>query len=112
MAESDAELKYKQEFIGRIRSARASTGMKQWQVALAMDVPQDHYKHWEQVGPKGRLLPHHLIPRFCYATHVDPAWLLTGHGRMKGSPQPALATAQEPDAPRAQPKRTRARRTA
>lgn len=112
MAESDEKESYKQEFIGRVRLARSSAGKKQWEIALAMGIEQDEYKHWEQVTPKGRLMPHHLIARFCFASQVDPVWLLTGHGRMKGSPHPALAAAQEPVAPRAQPKRVRARRTA
>lgn len=99
MAESDAEVEYKQSFIERVRLARTSTGMKQWQIALAMDVPQDHYKHWE----RSRLIPHHLIPRFCFATHVEPAWLLTGHGRMKGTPGPEIVRA--PAAPAIAPRR-------
>jgi hypothetical protein len=90
MTESDEKEQYKQDFIERVRTARASTGMKQWQVALAMGLDQTEYKHFEQRGAKGRLIPHHLIPRFCFACHVDPNWLLTGHGRMKGTPGPEL----------------------
>lgn len=112
MADSDDKDIYKQEFIGRVRAARGSTGKKQWEIAFAMGVEQDEYKHWEQTTARGRLMPHHLIARFCFACQVDPVWLLTGHGRMKGSPRPELATAQEPPAARALPKRSRARRSA
>lgn len=68
---------FEQEFIQRVASARIATGLKQWQVAEAMGVPQDHYKHWE----KKRVMPHHLIGRFCVITRVDPNWLLTGNGQ-------------------------------
>lgn len=108
MADSDEKEHFKQEFIDRVRRARGSTGKKQWEIAHAMGVEQDEYKHWESK----RLMPHHLIARFSFSCQVDPVWLLTGHGKMKGSPRPELAAATEPAAPRAQPKRTRARRTA
>lgn len=91
MPDQDQKQQYRLEFIDRVRSARESTGKKQWEIALAMGVEQDEYKHWEQLGAKGRVIPTHLIARFCFACHVDPAWLLTGHGRMKGSPAPELA---------------------
>lgn len=91
MADQDEKQQYRLEFIDRVRQARVSTGKKQWEIAVAMGVEQDEYKHWEQLGPKGRVIPTHLIARFCFACHVDPVWLLTGHGRMKGSPTPELA---------------------
>lgn len=112
MPDSDEKETFKQEFIARVRDARASTGKKQWEIALALGVEQDEYKHWETKGQKGRLMPHHLIARFSFVTHVDPIWLLTGHGKMKGTPLPALAAAQDRPAPVARPKRTRARRSA
>lgn len=100
MADSEGKQHYKQEFIERVRHARASTGKKQWEIALAMGVEQVEYKHWEQTGPKGRLIPTHLIARFCFACHVEPTWLLTGHGRMKGSPVPELIAEATPVAPK------------
>jgi hypothetical protein len=81
---------YRLEFIRRVRSARASTGKKQWEIALAMGIKQDEYKFFEQTSEKGRLIPQHLIARFCLACHVDSMWLLSGHGRMKGTPTPEL----------------------
>lgn len=105
MADSDEKDQFRQEFIGRVRRARSSTGKKQWEIALAMGVEQDEYKHWESK----RLMPHHLIARFSFSCQVDPIWLLTGHGKMKGSPRPELAAAIEETPTRAQPKRTRAK---
>jgi hypothetical protein len=106
MVAIDEKESFKQEFIDRVRRARASTGKKQWEIALAMGVEQDEYKHWEAK----RLMPHHLIARFCFACQVDPVWLLTGHGRMKGSPTPELV--REEAAPAAKPRRQRAKRAA
>lgn len=76
MADSEKEA-FDQQFIGRVAAARVATGLKQWQVADALGVPQDHYKHWE----KTRVMPHHLIGRFCVICRVDPNWLLTGSGQ-------------------------------
>lgn len=99
MSETDVEAKYKQEFTARVKAARIATGtMKQWQVAEALGVPQDHYKHWE----KGRLMPHHLIGRFCIVTRVDPVWLMTGHG---AKPIKPLQLAVSEEAPARAPKR-------
>jgi hypothetical protein len=89
MTEADDKETYRTDFIDRVRRARGSTGKKQWEIALSMGVEQDEYKHWESK----RLMPHHLIARFCFACHVDPVWMLTGHGRMKGTPSPELVHA-------------------
>lgn len=106
MVDSDDKDQYKQAFIERVKRARGSTGKKQWEVALGMGVEQDEYKHWEAK----RLMPHHLIARFCLQCQVDPSWLLTGYGRMKGTPAPELAHT-EPDASAA-PKKSRSKRVA
>lgn len=111
MAEHDEKQQYKHEFVDRVRQARESTGKKQWEIALAMGVEQDEYKHWEQIGVKGRVIPTHLIARFCFACHVEPVWLLTGHGRMKGSPIPELAH-EEPVVVRAKPAAAKKRASA
>lgn len=105
MSESDLETQYKEEFTARVKAARIATGMKQWQVAEALGVPQDHYKHWE----KSRLMPHHLIGRFCLVTRVDPVWIMTGHGE---KPLKALHVAASEPAPVAKPKRARSRKAA
>jgi len=100
MAESEED-QFKQEFIERVRTARIATGKKQWQVAELLNVPQDHYKHWE----KSRLMPHHLIGRFCLVTNVDPVWIMTGKGQ-----KPLRATRLveiEVAAPVPRPKRAR-----
>lgn len=101
MAESDAEKQFKHEFIERVAAARVATGKKQWQVAELLNVPQDHYKHWE----KGRLMPHHLIGRFCLVTNVDPVWLMTGKGQKPLKP-PHLVENEEPK-PVPKPKRAK-----
>lgn len=103
MADSDAEAQFKQEFIERVATARVATGKKQWQVAELLNVPQDHYKHWE----KGRLMPHHLIGRFCLVTNVDPIWLMTGKGQKPLKPPHMV----ESDEPRPIPKPKRAKRS-
>lgn len=101
MAESDTEAQFKQEFIERVAAARIATGKKQWQVAELLNVPQDHYKHWE----KGRLMPHHLIGRFCLVTNVDPVWLMTGKGQ-KPLKAPHVVETEEPKASQ-KPKRAK-----
>ncbi len=102
MVDSEIEAQFKQEFIKRVKAARAALGWKQWQMAEALDIPQDKYKQYE-----GRsLLPHHMIGRFCLITHVDPEWLLTGRGQRPM--QPIRAVPSEPDTkPRAKPTRRR-----
>lgn len=105
MADSETETQFKQRFTKRIKEARIALGWKQWQMAEALGMPQDKYKQYE-----GRsLLPHHLIGRFCLVSHVDPEWLVTGHGQKPL--QPLKLATSEPAAP-AKPKRTRARRAA
>lgn len=99
MADSEED-QFKQAFIERVKAARIATGKKQWQVAELLNVPQDHYKHWE----KTRLMPHHLIGRFCIICSVDPEWLMTGRGQKPLKP-PHLVEA-EPE-PVHRPKRAR-----
>ncbi|MCK1518375.1 helix-turn-helix domain-containing protein [Bradyrhizobium sp. 190] len=77
MAISETEAQFKQLFADRVRTARAATGLKQWQVAELLGIPQDKYKEYE-----GRsLLPHYLIGRFCLVCRADLGWLMTGKGR-------------------------------
>lgn len=78
MAESETENEYKQAFMARVAAARTRLGWKQWQMAEALDMPQDKYKQYE----KRSLLPHHLIRRFCLIARVDMEWLMTGRGKM------------------------------
>lgn len=105
MADSETETEFKQRFTKRVKDARTALGWKQWQMADALDMPQDKYKQYE-----GRtLLPHHLIGRFCLITHVDPEWLLTGRGQ---KPIKALAVVPHEPAAAAKPKRARGRRVA
>lgn len=102
MPADDSEDHYKEAFIDRVKAARIATGKKQWEVAELLNVPQDHYKHWE----RSRLMPHHLIGRFCLITHVDPNWLLTGKGTKPL--RPIAAVEAEPEPPRIPaPKRSR-----
>ena len=106
MAELDEEQLYKAAFTERVKAARIATGMKQWQIAEAIGVPQDHYKHWE----KSRLMPHHLIRRFCLVCRVDPDWLMTGRGA-KPLKAPALVDT-EPERPAPRVKRSKRSRAA
>lgn len=105
MAESDEKNEYEQEFIARVKAARIATGKKQWQVAELMGIKQDQYKHYEV----GRLIPHHLIGRFCLIASVEPSWLLTGRGPKGLSPPHAVET--DP-APATRPKRAKRPRAA
>lgn len=106
MAEAETESHYKQEFIGRVKAARTAIGWKQWQMAEALNMPQDKYKQYE-----GRsLLPHHLIGRFCIITRVDPEWLMTGRGQKPLAAMHLAAT--EELTPIAKPKRARSKRAA
>ncbi len=106
MADSETEAQFKQEFIGRVKAARAALGWKQWQMAEALDMTQDRYKQYE-----GRsLLPHHLIGRFCLVARVEPEWLLTGRG--KKPLQQLKVAASEPEEKAVKPKRTKAKRAA
>lgn len=92
MAESDAKAQYEQEFIARAKAARIATGKKQWQVAELMGIKQDQYKHYET----GRVIPHHLIGRFCLICNIDPNWLLTGKGTKPLQPPHVVETEPEP----------------
>ena len=104
MAESDEKEQYKEEFIARVRDVRISTGKKQWQVAHLMGIKQDEYKHYEV----GRLLPHHLIGRFCLITNVNPIWLLTGEGPKVLQPIQLLEPLEDPAPRRKRAKRSKA----
>lgn len=107
MADSETEAEYKQGFVSRVATARNALGWKQWQMAEALDVPQDKYKQYE-----GRsLMPHRLIQRFCLIAHVDMEWLLTGRG--KKLPKPLRVVESEPASkPVRKPKRRAQQRVA
>lgn len=100
MAESDAKAEYEQEFIARVKAARIATGKKQWQVAELMGIKQDQYKHYEVLTGKGRVIPHHLINRFCLICSIDPNWLITGKGAKPLKP-PHVVETEEPPVPKA-----------
>lgn len=104
MSESDAKDQYEQEFIARVKAARIATGKKQWQVAELMGIKQDQYKHYEVTTGKGRVIPHHLIGRFCLVCSIDPNWLITGKGPKPLQP-PHIVEREPESVPK--PKRTR-----
>lgn len=107
MAENDAELEYKQAFTARVKESRINAGLKQWQIAEALGLVQDRYKQYE-----GRsLLPHHLVGRFCVVCRVDPEWLMTGHGKKPIKPLTVIED-ESPPAPKAKPKKIRAKSAA
>lgn len=65
---------YREAFVARVKSARVALGMSQQQMADALGIPQDHYKHFE-----GRsVMPTHLVAKFCEITGMDPWYMLTG----------------------------------
>ena len=88
----DSKAQYEQEFIARAKAARLATGKKQWQVAELMGIQQAQYKHYEV----GRVIPHHLIGRFCLICNVDPNWLLTGKGTKPMPPLHPVETEKVP----------------
>jgi hypothetical protein len=106
MADSDVKAQYDQEFIARARAARIATGKKQWQVAELMGIKQDQYKHYEVLTGRGRVIPHHLIGRFCLICNIDPNWLITGKGA-----KPLQATHIVEQEPEQLPRPKRAKRS-
>jgi DNA-binding transcriptional regulator YiaG len=103
MAESETEAQFKQSFTERVKAARIATGLKQWQVADLLGIPQDKYKQYE-----GRsLLPHALVGRFCTICRVNPEWLFTGVGQKPLRPPHLVETGE----PKPVPKSKRARRS-
>jgi DNA-binding XRE family transcriptional regulator len=77
---------YKQQFIARVKLARAARGLNQREMAEVLQMAQDTYKQYET----RTMLPHHLIPRFCTICAIDTNWLFTGHGR---GPRPTISLA-------------------
>lgn len=86
---------YEFDLIDRTKWARQSAGLTQTAVAEELDIPQDHYKHFESY----RVLGVEMIETFCRVCAIDPNWLVTGRGRA-----PALsredAEARMPSRPR------------
>jgi DNA-binding transcriptional regulator YiaG len=105
MSDSETEARFKEAFTERVKVARVATGMKQWQVAELLGIPQDKYKQYE-----GRsLLPHYLVGRFCILCHIDPEWLMTGRGQ---KPLRAPHIVEDEPEPVSKPRRTRRSRAA
>jgi len=102
MAETDAEVQYKLEFRARVKESRVAAKLKQWQIAETLGMTQDKYKQYETRS----LLPHHLIGRFCVICHVNPEWLITGHGQKAIQPLKAVASEPQPEV-RAKPAKKR-----
>lgn len=101
MAESETEAQFKQSFTQRVKTARIATGLKQWQVADLLGIPQDKYKQYE-----GRsLLPHALVGRFCTICRINPEWLFTGMGQKPLRPPHLVDTEEETPVPK--PKRSK-----
>lgn len=96
MPKSGPEAEYKQAFIQRVKEARETRDLKQWEIAelLEAGMAQDKYKQYETRS----LLPHHLIGRFCIICRVDPEWLVTGKGKKivkTAQPEPAKPAIQK-----------------
>ena len=94
MAEVETESQFKQGFMRRVKEARISRALKQWEIADALGMAQDKYKQYETRS----LLPHHLIGRFCIICRVDEKWLVTGRGKM--APQEPAEPVQKAAKPR------------
>ncbi len=92
MSDSGTKAEYNQQFITRVKAARIATGKKQWQVAELMGIKQDEYKHYEV----SRVIPHHLIGRFCLICSVDPGWLITNRGPKPLQPPHSVETEEAP----------------
>jgi hypothetical protein len=95
---------YNERFIARTVEAREHVGAAQHEVARALHIPQDQYKHFEIDRP----LSQYLITDFCNFCRVNVAWFLSGEGRMplKQAPAPASEPAKAPR------RRARAKRAA
>lgn len=94
--------------MARVAAARAALGWKQWQMAEALDMPQDKYKQYE----KRSLLPHHLIRRFCLISRIDMEWLLTGRGKMRLGELPEFTPDIQPAKPQPRIRKAKARKVA
>lgn len=77
---------YKAAFMERIRDARTARGLTQEGIAILLGITQDTYKQYETRS----YLPHQLVPRFCLACGIDPAWLFDADGKLaaKAPPRP------------------------
>lgn len=68
---------YHAAFVTRVREARRALGWSQERMAKELDIPQDHYKHYE-----GRsIMPPHVLVKFCQITGLDSWFMLTGQSR-------------------------------
>ena len=65
---------FKKAMIARTKAVRERLGITQAAFAGILEIPQDKYKQYET----RTLLPHNLIPKFCFVGHVTIYWLLTG----------------------------------
>lgn len=62
---------FEQRFIQRTRAVRERAFATQAQMAIALGIPAERYKKYEQRTP----LPHSLIPRFCLIARITIAEL-------------------------------------
>jgi transcriptional regulator with XRE-family HTH domain len=73
----------------RLREARKAAGYSQAEMAELLDITQHAYEKYETRSP----LPLHLVPKFCLATRITIARLLTGEdekARHRRLPDPPL----------------------
>lgn len=98
MPKDEKKTAFAKEFAKRVKMAR-EPHYTQPKIAVLLDIPQDHYKHFETK----RVMPHHLVGLFCELTHTNAAWLFTGEGeqmtkrqvREKPAPDKAKAPAHK-----------------
>lgn len=77
---------YRDDMSERLQKARAAAGFTQASFAAALGLEEKTYAKYEG----GRLLPVHLVTRVCRLLHLDPWFLLDGHGRDAARPKPHL----------------------
>jgi transcriptional regulator with XRE-family HTH domain len=72
--------KYRDAFVGRVKTARTDAGYTQRAVAMLLGVEKSTYNNYERGRGKEppTLMPLHLIERFCVLCQVPMDWLVTG----------------------------------
>lgn len=68
MSKTQASAAFKRAFIARTKAAREAKGLTQDQMARLLGLKQDRYKQYET----RTMLPHELIPVFCFETGIAP----------------------------------------
>lgn len=84
MAKPSRKAQFRVEFAAKVKAAREKEDLSQAQVARALGIRQDKYKHYEL----DRYLPHEYIEAFCLVCHISPEFLYP-HARQSKRAKPA-----------------------